>query len=259
MSDVKPGYLAKVEIVSGNQVLGSGTWSYTGESRDVHESTHFDSSGYKIDTPLMIAGGEITVSGDFRLEDASGRDAIDTAFQGGAELRDFRLYVDATSYYTPDDTLFAAASTTGSYVTITKSPSTTTFDTAGVGTMEFTAKVTGRLILVNAAANIIIQTLGRVEDSRLSDVMLIGRLTSMGSPSDNSDVLLKFRYGTDRNVLNSETETRNISDLGVVGVWQSDMTAETSVVLYYQAVATGVDDNSKVGTGAIISDSFHTG
>ena len=259
MSDVKPGYLAKVEISSGNQILGAGTWSYTGESRDIHESTHFDGSGYKIDTPLMIAGGEITVSGDFRLEDVTGRDAIDTAFKNGTELRDFRLYVDATSYYTPDSTLFPSASVTGSYITITKAPSTASFDTAGVGTMEFTAKVTGRLTLVNASANVTIQTIGRVEDPRLSDCMLVGNLTSMGSPSDNSDVSLKFRYGTDKNVLNSETEARNISDVGIVGIWQSDMTAETSVVLYYQAVATGVDDATKVGVGAIISDSFHTG
>ena len=259
MSDVKPGYLAKVEISSGNQILGAGTWSYTGESRDIHESTHFDGSGYKIDTPLMIAGGEITVSGDFRLVDVSGRDAVESAFQNGTELRDFRLYVDATSYYIPDSTLFQTATTTGSYITVTKSPSTTSFDTAGVGSMEFTAKVTGRLTLVNASANVTIQTLGRVEDPRLSDCLLVGKLTSMGDASDNSDISLKFRYGTDKNVLNSETEARTLSDLGVVGVWQSDMTAETSVVLYYQAVATGVQDATKVGVGAVISDSFHTG
>jgi len=257
MSDVKAGYLAKVEISSGNQVLGAGTWSYTGENRDIHESTHFDTTGYKIDTPLMIAGGEITVSGDFRLADAAGRDAIDTAFQNGTELRDFRLYVDQTSYYIPDSSLFATATVVGSYVTITKAPSTATFDTAGVGTMEFTAKVTGRLTLINAAANITIKTLGRVEDPRLSDAMFIGDLTSMGSASDNSDVSFKFRYGTDKNVLNSETETRNISDLGVVGIWQSDLTA-AKAVLYYQAVATGVDDGTKVGVGAIISDAFHS-
>ena len=257
MSDVKPGYLAKVEISSGNQILGAGTWSYTGESRDVHESTHFDGSGYKIDTPLMIAGGEITVSGDFRLSDPSGRDAIDNAFKAGTELRDFRLYVDATSYYIPDDTLFSTSSTTGSYIIVTKAPSTATFDTAGVGTMEFTAKVTGRLLLVNAAANVVIQTIGRTEIPGNSDVVFIGDLKSMGSPSDNSDVTLKFRFGTDKNVLNSETQVSgNISDLGIVGMHHSDTVAVTAV-LFYQAVATGVDDSSKVGVGAIISDTFH--
>lgn len=260
MSDVKPGYLARAEISSGNQILGAGTWSYTGENRDVHESTHFDTSGYKIDTPLMIAGGEITISGDFRLADAAGRDAVDAAFRAGSELRDFRLYVDATSYYIPDDSLFATASVPGSYVIITKAPSTTTFDTAGVGTMEFTAKVTGRLLLVNAAANVTIQTIGRVEEPDLSGAQVfIGKLTSMGNPSDNSDVLVKFRFGTDKNVLNSETDALNFSDLGILGVWVSDMTQEASLLVYYQAVATGVDDASKIGVGAIISDSFHTG
>jgi len=81
----------------------------------------------------------------------------------------------------------------------------------------------------------------------------------MGSPSDNSDVSIKFRYGTNKNVLNSETEVRSLSDIGIVGIWQSDMTAETSVVLYYQATATGDDDGTKSGSGAIISDSFHAG
>ena len=114
MSDVKAGYLAKVEISSGNQILGASSWAYTGESRDMHESTHFDTSGYKIDTPLMIAGGEITVSGDFRLNDTSGRDAVETAFKNSSELRDFRLYVDQSSYYSLDSTLFSGETTTGS-------------------------------------------------------------------------------------------------------------------------------------------------
>lgn len=256
MSDVKAGYLAKVEISGGNQVLGAGTWSYTGENRDIHESTHFDTTGYKIDTPLMIAGGEVTVSGDFRLNDVSGRDAIDTAFQNATELRDFRLFVDQSSYYIPDDTLFPTATNPGSYITITKAPSTTTFDTAGVGTMEFTAKVTGRLKLVNASANVVINTVGRAEIPGNSDLMFIANLVSMGDPSDNSDVTIKFRYGTDKNVLNSETQTKSISDLGITGIHHSDTVVATAV-LFYQAIATGDDDATKVGAGAIISDTFH--
>ena len=47
------------------------------------------------------------------------------------------------------------------------------------------------------------------------------------------------------------------NSIGVVGIWQSDLTAAKDV-LYYQAVATGVDDGTKVGVGAIISDAFHS-
>ena len=122
--------------------------------------------------------------------------------------------------------------------------------------MEFTAKVTGRLKLVNASANVVINTIGRAEIPGNSDLIFLADLISMGSPSDNSDVTLKFRYGTDKDVLNSETQTKNISDLGIVGMHHSDTVAATAV-LYYQATAVGVDDGSKVGAGAILSDTFH--
>jgi len=258
MSDVKAGYLAKVEISSGNQILGASSWAYTGESRDMHESTHFDTSGYKIDTPLMIAGGEITVSGDFRLNDTSGRDAIETAFKNSSELRDFRLYVDQSSYYSLDSTLFSGETTTGSYITITKAPTTVSFDTAGVGTMEFTAKVTGALTLVNAAENIIIQTVGRVEDGRTSDVTMLAKLLSLGSASDNSTIVVGFQWGT-TDLLGTQSEyIQSISDLGYYGIARdiSDISAADDVI-YYRAIGVGVDDAAKIGYGAIISDMFH--
>jgi len=261
MGDSKAGYLAKVEISSGNQILGASSYTYTGESRDMHESTHFNTEGYKIDTPLMIAGGEITVTGDFRLNDVTGQQAIKDAFNAGSELRDFRLYVDASSYYFPDDSLLQTETTPGSYVTITKSPTNVSFDTAGVGTMEFTAKVTGALILVDAAQDVVVQTLGRVQDARISDGIFVGKLLSMGDPSLNSCMDLKFRYGTDKNVLNSETEVfSGSSDLSMFGIWQSDLLNALggTGVLFYQAVAVGNQDNSQVGTGSILSDTFYS-
>ena len=261
MADSKAGYLAKVEISSGNQILGASSYTYTGETRDMHESTHFNTAGYKIDTPLMIAGGEITVTGDFRLNDATGQEAIKAAFSAATELRDFRLYVDATSYYIPDDSLLSTETVPGSYITITKSPTNISFDTAGVGTMEFTAKVTGALVLVDATSAIVVQTLGRVHDGRISDVIFIGRLASMGSASDNSTMDLKFRYGTSKNVLNSETESfLSNSDLDMFGIFESNILKleGATAVLYYQAVATGHEDNTKVGTGAILSDTIYS-
>lgn len=261
MGSSKAGYLAKVEISSGNQVLGASSYTYTGESVDMHESTHFNTSGYKIDTPLMIAGGEITVTGDFRLNDVTGQEAIKAAFKARTELRDFRLYIDASSYYVPDASLFSLEDTTGSYVTITKSPTNVSFDTAGVGTMEFTAKVTGALILVDATQSVVVQTLGRIHDDQISDAVFIGRLLSMGNPTLNSCMDLKFRYGTNKNVLNSETSVfSGSSDLDMFGIWQSDilLSAGATSVLFYQAVATGNQDNSQVGTGAILSDTFYS-
>jgi len=261
MGSSKARYLAKVEISSGNQILGASSFTYTGESRDMHESTHFNTGGYKVDTPLMISGGEITVSGDFRLDDPGGQEAVKTAFTAGTKLQDFRLYVDATSYYIPDDSLFTTEDVTGSYVTITKNPTNVSYDTTGVGTMEFTAKVTGQLILVNASSDIVVQTLGRVQDARISDAMFVGKLLGVGDPSHNSSVNLKFRYGTDKNVLNSETEVfSGASDLSMFGIWQSDLlnASAGTAVLYYQAVATGNQDSAQVGTGAVLSDTFYS-
>ena len=261
MSSVKAGYLAKVELSSGNEILGASSFSYTGESRDMHESTHFDSSGYKIDTPLMITGGEITVTGDFRLNDLTGQEAVKSNFASGAELRDFRLYIDQSSYYIPDPDLFSAEAIPGSYVTITKSPTNISFDTAGVGTMEFTAKVTGALVLVNASSDVVVQTIGRVHDARISDVVFIGKVLSAGDPSHNSDVDLRFRYGTDKNVLNSETEVfSGFSDLGLFGIFESNILGNlaATTTMYYQAVAIGNQDSSKVGTGAILSDIMYS-
>ena len=261
MGSSKAGYLAKVEISSGNQILGASSYTYTGESRDMHESTHFNTTGHKIDTPLMISGGEITVTGDFRLNDVTGQEAVKAAFIAGTELRDFRLYIDASSYYIPDDSLFSLETITGSYVTITKSPTNVSFDTAGVGTMEFTAKVTGALTLVDATQSIVVQTLGRIHDNSIRDAVFIGRLLAMGDPSLNSCMDLKFRYGTSKNVLNSETSVfSGSSDLDMFGIWQSDIlqTSGATTVLYYQAVATGNQDNTQVGTGSILSDTFYS-
>lgn len=260
-TSVKAGYLAKVEISSGNEVLGASSFTYTGETRDIHESTHFSTAGYKINTPMMIAGGEITVSGDFRLNDPSGQDAIKAAFDAGTELRDFRLYVDQSSYYVPDDSILANEETPGSYVVITKSPTNISFDSAGVGTMEFTAQVTGAMALVNATSDVIVQTIGRIQDARISDAVLLGKVLSMGDPSHNSSVNVHFRYGTSKAVLNSNTETiSGTSDLGMFGVWESNMLklAGAATVMYYQAIAAGNQDATRTANGAILSDTIYS-
>jgi len=135
---VKIGKIAKVTIGVAT-VAEIGTYSLSGFSRDVLESTAFGDD-IKEYTAGVADGGEVTFAGHYDPTDANGQLLVDSAcrnasvFTGG----DLKFYIDNTSYLTVD---------TGGNILITKCKAIA-FDKAGIGTIDFTGKVSGRSMIV---------------------------------------------------------------------------------------------------------------
>lgn len=135
----------KCKVMKGNtKILGMATWSYGGEELRFHEYNEFENP-HVMSEATIRAGGEITLSGRFKQGDP-GVALLQAAFDSGEEMTDLKLYVDAIHYWMPDPVVPKEdGSTFASYCIMTKSPKTVTFDAAGIGTIEMTMKVSGRL------------------------------------------------------------------------------------------------------------------
>lgn len=83
----------------------------------------------------------MSVSGFFDPSDTNGQKTVETAFFANSKVTDLNLYVDSSSYWTPDLTTDSDA---GAYVT---SYSVNT-DNASVGSVSFTLTGTGPITFV---------------------------------------------------------------------------------------------------------------
>ena len=135
---VKVGKLAKV-TVGASTVAEMGTYSLSGFNRDALDSTAFGDD-IKEFTFGVGDGGEVSFSGNYDPTDTNGQLIIDSAcmnasvFTGG----DLKFYIDSTSYLTVD---------TGGNILITRCRAVG-MDKAGLGTISFTAKVSGKRMIV---------------------------------------------------------------------------------------------------------------
>ena len=129
----KSGRLAFVEV-GGNTVLGMGTWTLSGFTRETIEEDSWDLD-IKKKYFSVGDGGTITCSGLHDPADATGQLILDAAclnsslFTGG----DLRFYVDALSYWRVD---------TGFTILITKCQSIT-MEKSAMGTVDFEGVVNG--------------------------------------------------------------------------------------------------------------------
>jgi hypothetical protein len=101
----KVTYKGKITLGASN-ILGMGTWTWTGMSRAMLDDSEFGDEGadYLGD---MLECGKITASGNFKKDDTTGQDIVRSALINDSNLIDIRFYVDATSYYTPNSTTAA--------------------------------------------------------------------------------------------------------------------------------------------------------
>lgn len=127
--------------VGTNTVAEMGTYSLSGFTREVLESSAFGDD-IKEYTPGLGDGGEITFSGNYDITDANGQVMLESAcknasiFTGG----DLKFYINNTTYFSVK---------TGGNMLITKVKAIT-FEKAGIGTVEFTAKVSGGpMVIIN--------------------------------------------------------------------------------------------------------------
>jgi hypothetical protein len=135
----KAGNNAKVTLGS-NTVVGMGNWKLSGIAVDLLETTAFGDTAKQFITGLLDYG-QVTFGGLYDPADTTGQNILQSANINNSKIANIRLYVDNTSYWTPNVTAVSAAGMLMQSFSIG-------MDKAGVGTIEFTGKCTGPWVLV---------------------------------------------------------------------------------------------------------------
>ena len=135
MSNIKAGYKGAVYI-GATKVSGIGTWAYSGETRNMGDIDEFEDEIIK-QLPLQIVGGDITMSGHYRLDSDVGQKLLKTYFDAATEISNIRLYTDKsnTIYLTPK---------AGSHAIVTN-VNNVGDEKSGIGTYSATLHVNGEM------------------------------------------------------------------------------------------------------------------
>jgi hypothetical protein len=138
--------------LGADTVVGMGTWSIDGITTDEFECSAFGDN-WKSYSYGMKDGGTISFNGHYDPTDTTGQEALLQANLYNSSLTNIRLYVDNTSYFEPCQSTgyFSPNLTTGAD-TLLSNVRITAFniglDKSGLGTISFTGKVSGLMVLV---------------------------------------------------------------------------------------------------------------
>lgn len=135
----KAGKDAKVTLGSST-VVGMGNWKLNGITVDLLESTAFGDSAKQFMTGLLDYG-TVEFGGLYDPADTTGQAILMSGLQNNSKIGTIRLYVDNTSYWTPNVTAVSAAG-----MLVQSCPIGT--DKGGLATISFTGKCTGPWVLV---------------------------------------------------------------------------------------------------------------
>jgi len=127
------GKLAKV-MVGASKVAEIGSYSLSGFSREALEASEFGDD-IKDYVAGLGDGGEISFSGNYDITDTNGQMLLESALKNASIFTggDMKFYVDNTKYFTVKS---------GGNILITKVKAVS-FEKAGIGTIEFTGKISG--------------------------------------------------------------------------------------------------------------------
>jgi len=125
--------------LGANKISLMGTVSLSGVTTDFLEISQFGDS-YKSYAAGMKDSGDITFSGLADFTDTNGQTALRNYNAANTSVTDIRVYVDSVSYWIP--------STTNPLSSVFISTWDIGGDMGGNVTASFTAKVSGKLILV---------------------------------------------------------------------------------------------------------------
>lgn len=137
---VKLGFRGAVKLGTYT-VAEIGNWKMSGYTREAIDTSHFGSEEKTFEFGIAD-GGTLTFSGSFDPADANGQAMLESACKNASKLTNIRLYVDNTSYFTPDVT-----GNSVSCVLITKCLSVD-FASNGIGKIDFEGRISGRMALV---------------------------------------------------------------------------------------------------------------
>jgi len=132
------GKNASVKIGT-NTVALMGTWTISGIQADLLEKSAFGDTWKQFDMGLLD-GGSISFGGLYDATDTNGQSQLRTYNLNGTEVTTLRLYINATSYWTPKTVSPA------SHVLITSWEISA--DKSGHLTATFQGKVSGALELI---------------------------------------------------------------------------------------------------------------
>ena len=135
----KAGNAAKVTL-GANTVVGMGNWKLNGVAVDLLESTAFGDPAKQFMTGLLDYG-TVTFGGLYDPADTTGQTILQSANINNSKINTIRLYVDNTSYWTPNVTLVSAAGLLIQSFSIGA-------DKSALATIEFSGKCTGPWLLV---------------------------------------------------------------------------------------------------------------
>ena len=229
----KAGYLGAA-YYGAVKISGIGTWSYSGETRNMADIDEFGDSIVK-QLPLQIIGGDINMTGHYRVDDDTGQKLLKTAFDAATEITTLKLYTDYDNgiYMTPKS---------GSHVIVTN-VNNVGVDKSGLGTYTATFHVNGELEQIGSSTAVAVLTLGEV-DIAATTVTMWGELIHRGGEAGNLDCY--FEYGeTDSFGTDSKTDETVFSDPDK-GTFDVEETLLTTATLYYYRAVCELADTSKV-------------
>jgi len=131
--------------LGANTVVGMGTWELPGISVDLLDSTAFGDTAKQYMTG-MLDYGNVNFGGLYDPADTTGQNVLISANLNNSVIGNIRLYVDNTSYWTPNKTVASGGlSASGMLVQSTAIG----MDKSGLGTIKFTGKCTGPWVLTS--------------------------------------------------------------------------------------------------------------
>jgi len=124
-----------------------GSWKLNGITVDQLESTAFGDTAKQYMTGLLDYGS-VEFGGLYDPADTTGQGELVSAMLNNSKIANIRLYVDATSYWTPNVTV-ASGGLSAAGMLVTAIP--IGIDKSGLGTISVTGKCTGPWCLTAGA------------------------------------------------------------------------------------------------------------
>lgn len=135
ISNLKAGYKGRVYIGTV-KIGGIVSWTYGGETRMMVDADEFGDEDV-VQLPTQKFGGEINISGHYRLDSDEGQKLIKTLFDAATLIGNIRLFTDYSN------SIYLAPSA-GSHVVCTNCTNVGD-EKSGIGTYSATFKVNGSM------------------------------------------------------------------------------------------------------------------
>jgi len=236
---LKAGYKGPVYI-GDVKVAGLVTWTYSGETRNMHDIDELDpTEDYIKQKALRKVGGDIAGNGNYLVDSDPGQKLLKTYFDNGANC-DLRLYTDY------DNGIYQRVKSGGEI--IITNVNNIGVDASGVGSFSFTGHVNGELEQVGSSTVVSVATVGSIDETFGSgdncSVTLWGKLLSFGEETEDIDCY--FEYGLSDSY-GSDTSGSS-TPMDAVGNFDNDISGLADATEYhYRAVALLADTSKKYG------------